>query len=72
VSGEIPMIAGLSANRLAALDLSPALSRLHVARNNDAAGRKAANRLREQSSGFEVCGLGLALTYAASSHSPSS
>ena len=44
------MIAGLSANHLAALDLPPALRRLYVARDNDAAGLKAANRLRERGS----------------------
>ena len=43
-----PMIAGLSANHLAALDLPPALRRLYVARDNDAAGLKAAKRLRER------------------------
>ena len=37
------MIAGLSANHLAALDLPPSLRRLYVARDNDAAGRRAAN-----------------------------
>ena len=42
------MIAGLSANHLAALDLPPALLRLYVARDNDAAGLKAAKRLRER------------------------
>ena len=44
----LPMIAGLSANHLAALDLPPALRRLYVARDNDAAGLKAANRLHER------------------------
>ena len=41
----LPMVAGLSANHLAALDLAPALRRLSVARDNDAAGRYAADRL---------------------------
>src|SRR5947209_7019477 len=50
----LPMIAGLSANHLAALDLPPALRRLYVARDNDAAGLKAADRLRERASGLEV------------------
>jgi Toprim domain len=51
---ELPMIAALSANHLAALDLSPAagsepaLRRLYVARDNDIAGLKAAKRLRER------------------------
>ena len=41
---SLPVIAGLSANHLAALDLppAPALRRLYVARDNDAAGLKAA------------------------------
>jgi Toprim domain len=46
----LPMIAGLSANHLAALDLPPALRRLYVARDNDAAGLRAANRLYERGS----------------------
>ncbi len=50
----LPMIAGLSANHLAALDLPPALRRLYVARDNDVAGLKAADRLRERASGLEV------------------
>jgi len=41
----LPMVAGLSANHLAALDLGPALRRLYVARDNDAAGHLAAERL---------------------------
>jgi hypothetical protein len=63
----LPMIAGLSANHLAALDLSlapgsrpgQALRRLYVARDNDAAGRKAAQRLRERGEalGIEICDL---------------
>lgn len=43
----LPMIAGLSANHLAALDLPP-LRRLYVARDNDTPGRKAADRLHER------------------------
>ncbi len=39
---SLPVIAGLSANHLAALDLPPALRRLYVARDNDAAGLRAA------------------------------
>jgi Toprim domain len=52
----LPMIAGLSANHLAALDLPPALRRLYVARDNDAAGLKAANRLHErgEAAGIDV------------------
>ena len=45
---SLPVIAGLSANHLAALDLPPALLRLYVARDNDAAGLKAATRLHER------------------------
>ncbi len=53
---SLPVIAGLSANHLAALDLAPALRRLYVARDNDAAGLKAANRLRERgiAAGIEI------------------
>jgi hypothetical protein len=51
---SLPMIAGLSANHLAALDLSPALRRLYVARDNDAAGLKAAERLHERHQAIEV------------------
>ena len=62
---SLPVIAGLSANHLAALDLPPApgsgpgqasLLRLYVARDNDAAGLKAANLLRERglAAGLEI------------------
>ena len=51
---RLPMVAGLSANHLAALDLPPALSRLYVARDNDAAGRRAVHRLRERSAGLDI------------------
>ena len=52
----LPVVAGLSANHLAALELSPALRRLYVARDNDAAGLKAANRLHERgaAAGIEI------------------
>jgi hypothetical protein len=52
----LPMVAGLSANHLAALDLAPTLRRLYVARDNDAAGFKAAERLHErgEAAGIEV------------------
>ncbi len=50
----LPMAAGLSANHLAALDLPPALHRLYVARDNDAAGIHAAERLRERAAGLDV------------------
>jgi hypothetical protein len=51
---SLPMIAGLSANHLAALDLPPALRRLYVARDNDAAGLRAAEQLRERHQGIDV------------------
>jgi len=44
----LPMVAGLSANHLAALELAPTLRRLYVAGDNDAAGLRAANRLHER------------------------
>jgi Toprim domain-containing protein len=44
----LPMIAGLPANHLAALEFAPAWRRLYVARDNDAAGINAANRLHER------------------------
>jgi hypothetical protein len=53
----LPMIAALSANHLAALDLSPTLfRRLYIARDNDAAGLKAAKRLHErgEAAGIDV------------------
>ena len=50
----LPMIAGLSANHLAALELPPPLRRLYVARDNDVAGIKAAERLRERAAGIDV------------------
>ena len=55
----LPMVAGLSANHLAALALAPTLQRLYVARDNDAAGRIAAERLgdRGAEAGIEVCEL---------------
>ena len=51
---SLPMIAGLSANHLAALDLPPALRRLYVARDNDAASCKAAERLHERHQTIDV------------------
>lgn len=52
----LPMIAALSANHLAALDLAPMLARLYVARDRDTAGRMAAERLhaRGRDAGIEV------------------
>jgi hypothetical protein len=56
---QMPMLAGLSANHLAALELPFGLRRLYVARDNDAEGRRAETRLREriQSQGVDVCAL---------------
>jgi hypothetical protein len=53
---SLPIVAGLSANHLAALHLSPTLRCLYVARDNDAAGIKAAARLHERgiAAGIEV------------------
>jgi hypothetical protein len=52
----LPMVAGLSANHLAALDMAPELRRLYVARDNDAAGCLAAERLHTRGAvvGIEV------------------
>jgi hypothetical protein len=50
----LPMIAALSANHLAALDLPPTLRRLYVARDNDDAGRRAASTLRDRAAGAEL------------------
>jgi hypothetical protein len=44
----LPLTAALSANHLAALVLPPALRRLYIARDNDAAGRHATVQLRER------------------------
>ena len=54
VMPELPMIAGLSANHLTVLDLPAALRRLYVARDNDAAGLKAAKRLHERAASIDV------------------
>ena len=58
---SLPVIAGLSANHLAALDLpsAPVLRRLYIACDNDAAGFRAAQRLRERgiAAGIETRGL---------------
>jgi len=52
----LPMIAALSANHLAGLDLGAMLARLYVARDRDAAGRMAAERLHARclDAGIEV------------------
>ena len=53
---SLPMVAALSAGHLAALRLPPTLRRLYVARDNDAAGRRAADRLgcRAEALGIEA------------------
>jgi hypothetical protein len=53
---SLPLIAALSANHLAALTFCPSWRRLYVARDNDAAGRHAAQRLHErgQAAGIEI------------------
>lgn len=55
----MPMVAATSANHLAALELPPALQRLYVARDPDAAGLRAAGRLRDraEAAGIEVLDL---------------
>jgi hypothetical protein len=52
----MPMIAALSANHLAALKFTPMLARLYVARDRDAAGGMAAERLhaRGSAAGIDV------------------
>lgn len=53
---RLPLIAALSANHLAALALPPNLRRLYVARDNDHAGRRAAEALttRAEANGIEA------------------
>ena len=52
----LPMIAGLLANHLAAIDLAPAWRRLYIARDNDCAGFRAGEQLerRGKAAGMEV------------------
>jgi hypothetical protein len=45
---DLPMAAALSANHLAAFDLPGELQRLYIARDNDPAGLKAVERLRQR------------------------
>ena len=45
---RVPMLAGLSANHLAALELPSGVQRLYIARDGDAAGTRAAERLRQR------------------------
>jgi hypothetical protein len=53
---RLPMIAGLSANHFAALALPPGIRRLYLARDADAAGRRATDALaaRAQAEGLET------------------
>lgn len=51
---RLPMLAGLSANHLAALELPDGLKRLYVARDNDPEGRRAETRLRMRLRGREI------------------
>ena len=51
---HMPMVAGLSANHLAALDLPGGVQRLYIARDGDADGTRAAERLRARA---KVAGL---------------
>ena len=51
---DLPMIAGLSANHLAALEFSSSSRRLYIARDNDAAGLRAANRLHDRGAAKHV------------------
>jgi len=50
----MPMIAALSANHLAALEFAPMLARLYVARDRDAAGRMAAERLHARGGAADI------------------
>jgi hypothetical protein len=56
---RLPVVAALSANHLAALLLPPALRRLYVARDNDAAGAAAFQKLADRASagGVDVLAL---------------
>jgi hypothetical protein len=56
VTPTLPMVAALSANHLAALELPPALRRLYLARDDDPAGRTAVDALatRARQAGIEV------------------
>jgi hypothetical protein len=50
----MPMIAGLSASHLSALQITPALHRLYIARDNDPAGQLAADTLAERAIGAGI------------------
>lgn len=63
VMPRLPAIAGLSANHLAALELSPTLRRLYLARDDDPAGHGAVEALahRAEEAGIEALTLEAAL-----------
>jgi Toprim domain len=50
----MPMIAALSANHMAALEFAPALARLYIASDRDAAGRIAAARLHQRATAVHI------------------
>ena len=56
---QMPMVAALSSNHLAALIMPAGLRRLYVARDDDRAGRHAVKHLRDREdlSGIELCEL---------------
>ena len=60
---SLPMVAALSANHLAALILPAGLRRLYIARDDDAAGHRAAETLTERAhaAGIEALPLASAL-----------
>jgi len=58
----MPMVAALSANHLAALELPPTLRRLYLARDDDPAGRRAVDTLAERARKAGIVALTLAPT----------
>ncbi|WP_375459866.1 toprim domain-containing protein [uncultured Enterovirga sp.] len=61
---RMPVLAGLSANHLAALELPDGVRRLYVVRDNDSAGRRAETRLRVRLQGRDVEVRSLSPAYA--------
>ena len=61
---RMPVLAGLSANHLAALELPAGVRRLYVARDNDTEGRRAETRLRVRLRGRDVEVRSLSPAYA--------
>jgi hypothetical protein len=51
---DLPMIAGLSANYLAALDLPSTLHRFYIGLDDDPAGRNAARHLRQRAEAHRI------------------